>query len=462
MSGNDIIGYLPIGRHEVFDFSVPDFGNYLAAGMVHHNSYGAAHEVAFHATGLYPDWWEGRRFDRAVTVWTGSETNESSREVVQSALLGDGACKMTDANIGTGAIPLAQIVETSTRQAGVKDVTDQIFVRHTCGMISRIVLKAYEQGREKWQGKKVDIVWFDEEPDMGIYSEGVTRTQAVPDGLVLMTFTPLKGMTDVVGRFLTPKPGETHLRHVTNMTIFDVPHYTAEEREKIILAYPEHERECRARGIPMMGSGLVWPVTASDFVIDPLPIPKHWARICGIDFGIDHPAAAAWLAHDRDADVVYLYDEYRKSGETAAYHAQAIRARDPNNYILVAWPHDGMIRDKGSGQPLFQQYRDRGVDRMMRESARYDDEKGGPQAVEPIVLDIHERMNTGRFKVFTTCQHFLEEARIYHRAEGKIVPVKDDVISAVRMAMMMLRYARTDVPRFVSRPIYARPIVSVA
>jgi hypothetical protein len=32
-------------------------------------SYCGAAEMAYHLTGLYPDWWEGKRFNRAITAW---------------------------------------------------------------------------------------------------------------------------------------------------------------------------------------------------------------------------------------------------------------------------------------------------------------------------------------------------------------------------------------------------------
>ena len=58
-----------------------------------------------------------------------------------------------------------------------------------------ISLKCYEQGREKWQGETLHCVWFDEEPPLDIYSEGLTRTNVTP-GLVYLTFTPLLGMSE--------------------------------------------------------------------------------------------------------------------------------------------------------------------------------------------------------------------------------------------------------------------------
>ncbi len=68
----------------------------------------------------------------------------------------------------------------------------------------RVVLrfKSYEKGREKWQGETLDGVWFDEEPPLDIYIEGLTRTNAT-GGIVIVTFTPLLGMTEVVSMFLS-------------------------------------------------------------------------------------------------------------------------------------------------------------------------------------------------------------------------------------------------------------------
>ena len=43
---------------------------------------------------------------------------------------------------------------------------------------SRRCFKTYEKGREKWQGETLDGVWFDEEPPLDIYMEGLTRTNA--------------------------------------------------------------------------------------------------------------------------------------------------------------------------------------------------------------------------------------------------------------------------------------------
>jgi hypothetical protein len=207
--------------------------------------------------------------------------------------------------------------------------------------------------------------------------------------------------------------------------------------------YPDYQREARTKGVPMLGEGAVFPVPEADIRIDPIQLPNHWRRGKGCDFGISHPAAGAECAYDADQDIIYVVDCYKKSGETAVYHAAWFNKSD--RWIPVAWPHDGMNREKSGGKTLAQHYIDHGV-AMMGKSARYpktkwnDAEKGGAQPVEPIVDEILERMRTGRFKVFSTCAPFWEEFRSYHRKDGRLATTRDDVLKAVFYCCMMRRY----------------------
>src|SRR6185312_7020534 len=124
---------------------------------------------------------------------------------------------------------------------GIPDLLDSIKVQHVSGGTSIIGLKTYAAGREKFQGETLDCVWFDEDPPPDIYTEGLTRTN-VGAKPVWMTFTPLKGVSTVVKRFLHEKSDD---RFKVVMTIDDVGHYTAEERKRIIASYPAHELEAR-------------------------------------------------------------------------------------------------------------------------------------------------------------------------------------------------------------------------
>jgi hypothetical protein len=239
-------------------------------------------------------------------------------------------------------------------------------------------------------------------------------------------------------------------RHVTSMTIDDVEHYSAEEKAQIIASYPAHEREARAKGIPTMGSGRVFPVAEELIRCDPFSIPDFWAQINGLDFGWDHPFAAVNLAWDRDADCLYVTRCFRQREAVPAMHCAAIVPW--GRWIPCAWPHDGYQHDKGSGQQLADQYRTHGLN-MMFEHATHPE---GGFGTEAGVMNMLERMQSGRFKVFSTQGEWFEEFRLYHRLEGKIVKERDDLMSATRIGVMMSRFASTQHPIERRRDPYAK------
>ena len=405
----------------------------LRAGNQLGKTVAGAAEAAYHLTGKYPAWWQGRRWDRPTIGWVAGVTGESTRDNPQRVLMG------RPTSIGSGMVPGADIAGYSMAR-GVADLMDQVRVRHVSGGISMMSFKSYERGREKWQGESLDWLWDDEEPPLDIYLEGLTRTNAT-GGMMWLTFTPLLGMSEVVRRFLMePSPD----RHDTNMVIEDAEHIAEAERTRIVASYPEHEREARVRGTPILGSGRVFPIAEASISEPAIALPQSWARIAGIDFGWDHPTAAVWLAHDRDADVVHVTDCYRVKVETPVVHAAAIKAR--GDWIPVAWPQDGLQHDKGSGETLAKQYRDQGV-AMLAEPATFED---GGVSVEAGVIAMLDRMKTGRLKVAAHLNDWWEEFRLYHRKDGLIVKEADDLMSATRYALMMLR-AATVKPR--SKPI---------
>ncbi len=398
----------------------------LRAGNQLGKTMAAAAETAIHATGKYPSWWEGRVFKKAPVIWCAGVTGEVVRDTIQRLLVGD--------TNTAGFIPKEDIIEM-TPSRGVADLKDTIFVKHASGGTTRIRLKYYEQGREKFQGDTVDFGWPDEEPPLDIYLEMLTRTNAT-GGCMCMTFTPLKGMSEVVRRFLVDTSPD---RHDTNMTIMDALHIAPEERQRIIDSYPAHEREARINGTPMLGSGRIFPISESEITCKPFNIkdmPWYWTEIGGLDFGWDHPTAGVKLVHDIQSDIVYLTNVYKRREATPLIHASILKSWGKN--LPWAWPHDGLQHDKGSGETLAKQYQDQGL-MMLGEKASFDDERG--YGVEASIADMLMRMETGRFKVFSHLTEFFEEFRLFHRKDGKVVKEYDDVISAVRAALMMIRYA---------------------
>lgn len=161
-------------------------------------TYAGAMEMAIHLTGRYPDWWPGKRWDRPIRAWAGSQTADVTRDGAQRLLVGEPKQEVLR---GTGAIP-GNALGRCTPKRGVADALESVVVKHESGGTSTLGFKSYDQGRTKWQAETLDLVHFDEEPPQDIYTEGLTRTNAT-GGIVYLTFTPLLGMSEVVRAFLT-------------------------------------------------------------------------------------------------------------------------------------------------------------------------------------------------------------------------------------------------------------------
>ena len=402
----------------------------LMAGNQLGKTLSGAMEAAMHATGIYPDWWEGRRFQRSNIGWVGGITGEVIRDTTQRLLLG----RVESDQVGQGAIPKDKIIGYQ-KAMGTPNLMDHIKIQHVDGGISVIFFKSYANGRQKFQGETIDWIWFDEEPPQDIYNEGLTRTNAKGQ-FGILTYTPLLGMSNITNKFLS-NPSEQQI--VINMTIDDVDHYTDKERKIILDSYPEHEREARAKGIPIMESGRISTVAEEKIAEDPLiEIPKHWTQINGLDFGWDHPQACVNIAWDRDSDVIHITKEFRESKCTPLLAAVSICKW--GEWIPCAWPHDGYQHDKGSGKQLAEQYRDAGLN-MLDEHATHPE---GGYGVEAGIMDMLDRMQTGRLKVASNLSRWFEEFRIYHRKDGKIVKERDDLMAATRYAIMMIRESKVN------------------
>jgi phage terminase large subunit-like protein len=341
-------------------------------------------------------------------------------------------------DFGTGFIPKEDFVDVSLAR-GVTDAYDTIQVKHyrsdcTPDGVSTMTFKSYEQGQKKHQGEPIDFDWCDEEPPEDVYSEILTRTTAT-DGMVMITFTPLQGRSNVVTKFMD-EPADSRAYIV--MTIEDAEHIPADKRAAIIAAWPAHERDARARGIPMMGSGRIFPYPHEAIIEQPiLHIPAYWVKGWGIDFGINHPFAANLMLWDKDNDVVHVHATIRMADALPLQHAQPMLIQGAA--VPVFWPQDGTQRSKdGTGKPLADSYRKHKL-LMHHEHATWPD---GSLSTEAAVIEMQERITTGRFKVASHLADWLHEYDMYHRKDGVIVKVNDDLISATQKGLMMKRFFR--------------------
>lgn len=183
----------------VYDITIehPEHFFLLANGVSVSNtgkSLTGTYEVSAHATGLYPSWWMGRKYDRPVEVWCAGDTAKTTRDILQRELIGP------PGDIGTGMIPKDRISNLRMK-AGVPDAVDSFKVKHESGGWSRIGFLSYDQKRRAFQGTSKDIILLDEEPPNDVYSECVMRTMTT-DGMVLVTATPLLGLSEFIQEFM--------------------------------------------------------------------------------------------------------------------------------------------------------------------------------------------------------------------------------------------------------------------
>ena len=161
-----------------------------------------AYELTLHLLGEYPEWWNGRRFSGPIEAWAAGKTNETTRDILQAALLGLKGGD-TRRGLGTGMIP-GDALSNITWKSGVQGLVDTVQVNRLDGSASLLGMKSYQQGRDSFEGTAKHFILLDEEPPEPIYGECLIRT-ATTGGLILTTFTPLEGMSEVVLGFL---PGD--------------------------------------------------------------------------------------------------------------------------------------------------------------------------------------------------------------------------------------------------------------
>ncbi|KKM65018.1 hypothetical protein LCGC14_1495560, partial [marine sediment metagenome] len=399
----------------------------LCAALRIGKSYSGCAEDAYHLTGKYPDWWTGARFDRPVKLWASGISNEKTRDALQAFLFGP---PNDPSAFGTGMIPKNCLdYDRAIRKAQVPNAFQSVPVKHVSGRWSNCVLKAYEQKAKAFMSEEVDVIHLDEEPKRDIMSQCLVRGK-----LLYLTFTPELGMTEVVSQFFNDIKDD--YQALIQAGWDDAPHLTEDWKEARLATLLPFERDAKTKGIPTFGEGLIFPIDDDEIKCSPFPIPDHYGVLAGMDFGgWNHPTACAWIAHDTDTDIIYIYAAYKSKLRQTAEHASAIRAK--GNDIEIHYPHDAEKADRG-GTKLAQLYRNEKVKmfhtHFTNPPADGEKEGQGGNAVSPGLVEMMLRMQTGRLKVFSNLEDWFKEKRIYHTVDGKIIRKGEDLMSATRYA----------------------------
>ncbi|HVW77452.1 MAG TPA: terminase family protein [Alloacidobacterium sp.] len=400
----------------------------VIAGNRTGKSYGiGGYEMALHLTGLYPDWWKGKRFDHAVNAWCATDTNRQSRDILQAILMG------RIGEFGTGLLPSDTIVRHSTK-VGIADAVESVFVKHVSGSVSELGFKSYDGGREVFQGTSRHVIWLDEEPPKDVYVESLLRTMDC-DGVVMATFTPMLGMSEICRDFLTPQ--KEAKRYVVQIEWDEVPHLSEQAKAELLASIPEYQREARSKGIPVLGAGAIYPVDEKDVLIDPFELPKHYPRAYGLDVGWNR-TAAIWMAVDRDTGTHYLYHEHYRGKAEPEVHVAAIKSVGP--WIPGVIDPASRGRSQIDGRSLITEYRRQGL--ILAEA---------DNAVEAGLYKVWSMLTTGKLKAFKGLQNWLSEFRLYQRNDsGDVVKSNDHLMDAMRYVVMSGASVMTQEPAYLA------------
>ena len=378
----------------------------------------ACFETTLHLTGEYPAWWKGRRFSAPVRWWCCGDTSGTVRDIIQEQLMGPRGA------IGSGFLP-RHLIHHHVSKRGIADAMDTVWVRHRTGGLSVLQFKGYEARREAFQGTSQHGIVLDEEPPYDIYGECLLRTAKTgdfPGGLLLLTFTPLKGLTDLVREFFPSQLKQTHtkaFRYVTRITWDDVPHLDEEEKADLMRRMPPYQRDARTRGIPQLGSGAIYPFPVRELKIpDISPLPDHWVR----GFALD--AQPLWkssvhCAFNREAQTWYVYSNFKREQATPADHSAYLRKL--GTWIPGVGDAAAMVRDAEREQYI-DVYREFGIDLVLAE-----------KSVEAGIQDVYMLLAEGRLKVFASCLEFFDEFETYQRDEkGRVIKRNDHLMDCLR------------------------------
>ena len=392
---------------------------FMAANRIG-KSEGGAFEVTCHLTGKYPSWWTGRRFDGPVEVWACGTTSETTRDIVQSKLFGppDGVGVWAG-----GMVPPNLVVKHTKRPHGLTNSLESVWVAHVSGGVSIVGLKTYEQGRKSFEGTAKHVIWCDEEPPADCYTEMLYRTLTT-QGIVMTTFTPLQGMSEVVTGFLEPVEAAKPHKFYVQAGWQDVPHLSASDKAALIATTPPYQIKARTEGEPVLGSGAIYPISEEQITVPTRVIPDGWRRVYGMDVGWNR-TAVVWAAQDPTTGIWELYDEHYMSQGEPASHAQAIKAR--GDWIKGVIDPASAGASQKDGQKLIDEYSDDlGLKLQPAENA-----------VETGLFTVWNLLISGRLRVQSHLTNWFREFRRYHRDEkGKIVKAADHLMDATRYVMV--------------------------
>ncbi|EBG6832022.1 hypothetical protein FJB73_23010, partial [Salmonella enterica subsp. enterica] len=336
---------------------------YLSAGNRLGKTYGACMELAAQITGLFPDWWPGVKInlDRPGVFWVIGKSQQSTNDSLMKLLLGVSDCRHL-AELGTGTIPRECINTFSMDKDGARCL--KVRIKHVNGYENVLHFFAATQDEGVFMGQAVDFILMDEQSvwETELFAQCSMRVLTT-NGYVHVTCTPEEGASKLWNQFKENKEGDLYFQ---NTTWNDCPHITEEMKKSILSTVPEWQREMRSKGIPVRGSGAVYPYKDEEIhaKLDLNTILANayaYKLLWSCDFGYSSNASAdpsvlTLLAYHIETDIIYIVEEWNSKQDRfknrlahqPAHMASIIKA-SKFPYAPLICPHDAQKQMDGIG-----------------------------------------------------------------------------------------------------------------
>lgn len=430
-----VLYYEPYSKQKAFHAAgIEAIERMFIAGNRTGKSYCGINEDTMDVTGNYPDDYVGYRYDKPIILCCVAHSGKDIRTIFQPLFFGG----VTNNHQGTIHQSLVKKVVYSNH--GVIDYVD---ILHKSGGTSQIQFMSYEQGVDKFQGKRFHKVHCDEEPPFDVYRELMIRLMDIGDGggqgRMIVTMTPKYGYTPIVSHFMhriemvkselgkeqeeqfvNPPEEVIKGKYYIHASWQDNPHLSKETKDHMLANLKPHEVEYVVNGIPCIGEGTVYQIPESFFIVPPIPIPDHWARFAGMDIGwVDH-TAVVFFAYDRENATIYVYKEYKVNHQTPQNHAASLLPMGLEWIPTVCDPAANQ-RGQTDGITAFTKYHDCGLSLLKAKNAK-----------ESAIQEVMNLINTDRFKIFNTCRKLMDEWRSYSRdKKGQPLKGNDHLMNAM-------------------------------
>lgn len=447
-----------INTHKMFYFKPYDYQKkfyeagahykqrYLRAANRVGKTYGAAYEMALHLTGLYPDTWKGERVSGNNHVFACiGVTLDSVAKVMQKELFGESDARLKS-KLGTGAIP-KDCIEIEEGWSSDGQVIRSCKIKHVSGGYNTLMFYG-STSLDALMGLTLKGVWIDEEPpfnSLELYAQAVTRT-ATTNGFIILTATPEQGLTPLNVMFEDNKDNMLYLQSVSWA---DCPHITESIAKQLLAGIPTYQHDMRTKGIPVIGSGAVFPYMDEDITINDVIIESHWPVVAGIDFGkLVDPSVITFSAYNPTTEQYYIFDEiYLDEDRSPRAIADAIKSSAYPGITCVL-PHDAFGEAPETAANLLRNY---GINVFIQPFRNPTDTKqglnifkgsGGHVAeIEPGLTMMRYLFDENKLKVWRGCNQWLKEKRAYFYKPGNGKQERtgaDHCIDSSRYALMSL------------------------